>query len=375
MPDDGVLSASPKEERTPLEHFPRLFFRPKSFFTDLVMPKGHAWLFAFAFTHGGALLITRALASAYEKNPSNRAGDWGSYWFGLCAIAILMSLLVYGIGGAWYGRRLSWCGVRGAHPSMVRLVYLTAAQVIVIPSFAVSVVATLVFRNPGSAAKGIPGWAALAPLAFAVWSYYVSYTGVRVVFKAPRASAAVWFLILPTVFLAGTVLLSRLPTLSPGSLGLAADIDHPREFANEAMSFSYPGNWRIKDEDKASEPGSAVTVTSFRAAARLSFFKLQGSPEAHLASGIASIRRRHPSAKEAGTCEEWGSFKGVGQTMEYNLPAGILGTSPLYYHRIFIAPISQDLYLIASEVATVGDEKNARAGFDLIRKTFKRVQR
>jgi hypothetical protein len=349
-----------------LRNLPRLFFRPGSYFARIAAPKKHFWLFLFAFTYSVAYAIDRSgFNSAQGKAP---AGSWAVHWAIIGGSAIFGSLIVLSIGGWWYRKRLGYCGVHDADKDLAKLVYLSAAQVYALPMIVVALAESLLYKDPVAAGIRSPAWLSWGMFVFVFWSLYASYVGVRTVFKPKRAAAAFWFL-------GGPAALYIL--IFAGMFGLAmsgsaflpgpdADIAHPKEYSAGGMAFSYPGNWVLMEVDETPEASAQVQVRPIQdAVVILSYFEPQGSAADHLAGWSEAMIEEFKDGKETGSLGAWGELVGEGCVVTGRK------TGKEIEARGFIAPLSEDRYLMVLEVYQRSALDKVQPGFDLIRGSFR----
>jgi hypothetical protein len=366
MTDEALPVPADEQEDTFLRNIHRLFFRPSSYFSGIRAPKKYIWLYIFAFTYGVASSIDRIETRMLQGAPPPES--WTVYWMVIGVSALVSMFIILKIGGVFYAFRLRKCGVQTQDKALVRMVYLSAAQIYALPTIAVALISSINRMTPTAAAIGQPAWIGWAMLIFPLWSYWASYVGVMTVFRAKRSAALAWFLVLPCAFFAIVFVLSFWLAASGSSVfpGPAADVDHPQEFADGNMSFSYPGNWRITKNEKTSELESAVHVQPVQdSIVILEFFKPVSSMEWHLQGGIDSMLERNEDFAEAESFDKWGNFSGIGRRLEGRIK------DKSYKAWLFIAPLSDDQALFVIEMALESAMDKVQPGFELVRKTFK----
>lgn len=344
----------------------RLYFRPKAYYAGMTAPKKRAWLYLFAFTYSMAYAIDRRDFSSLQGTAL--PASWVEHWGIVFGAALVGTLIVYALGGAWYRARLRYCGVGQSDSALVKMVYLSAAQVYALPMIAAAVAESFLYEDPATASIRSPGWLGLGLVAFAFWSLFSSYTGVRTVFNPPRrAATAFWFLggpaALYVVVFAGMFGLALSGIALPGP---DADIASPREFANEVMSFSLPGNWVVTETEETAEAAAQVQVRPKQDAAVIfMFFEPLGSAAGHLEGWSAAMAEEFKDCEEVGSLPVWGPFTGEGRV----LTGRKMGKE--FEARGFIAPIADDRFLMALEIAQRSALEKVQPGFDLIRRTFR----
>jgi len=366
MTDEALPVPADEQEDTFLRNIHRLFFRPSSYFSGIRAPKKYIWLYIFAFAYGVASSIDRTDMQVLQGRPLPES--WTFYWTVIGVSALVSMFIILKIGGVFYAFRLRLCGVQTQDKALVRMVYLSAAQIYALPTIAVALISSINRMTPTAAGIGQPAWIGWAMLIFPLWSYWASYVGVMTVFRAKRSAALAWFLVLPCAFIAIVFVLSYwlASSGSPVFSGPAADVDHPREFADGNMSFSYPGNWRITKNEKTSDLESNVQVQPAQdAIVILKFFKPVSSMEGHLQGGIAGILEGYKGFAEAGSFDKWGNLSGVGRRLEGRIK------DKSFKAWLFIAPLSDDQALFVIEMAPEYAMDKVQPGFELVRKTFR----
>jgi hypothetical protein len=343
----------------------RLYFRPKAYFAGMTAPKKRAWLYLFAFTYSLAYAIDRRDLNSLRG--SALPSSWAEHWGILVGAALIGALLVYVFGGWWYRSRLRFCGVEPSDSALVKMVYLGAAQVYALPMIVAAVAESFMYKDPATASILSPTWLGLGLVAFAFWSLFTSYTGVRTVFDPPRrAATAFWFLggpaALNIIVLAGMFWMGTSGALP----GPDADVAHPREFSNADMAFSYPGNWTVTEKKETDEAWAQVQVEPMQdAVIVLGFFEPEASAAEHLEYWSEGLCEEFEDCQKGGALDKWGDLEGLGQVILASMG------QRKYEARGFIAMISEDRYLIVSEILMRSQAGQVQPGFDLIRRTFR----
>jgi hypothetical protein len=351
-----------------LRNLHRLFFRPKAYFEGITSPKKKGWLFVFALTYGVAWAISRGSANAVNGVPD--ATTWAEHWGRIIVGGLMGMLITYFLGGAWYRFRLGVCGAAQEDKDLVRRVYLSAAQVVALPMIVMEIISTIRFPSPAASAA-VPAREAIGLLVLTiliqVWSYAVSYVGVRTVFKVRKLCAATWFLILPILFTA--VLIGGLFLLAAGENAPSvpkANVSDTREFSGFGITFSYPGNWRVIESGQPPGTMAKVEVEGKGGA----YFLLQRVETADSAESFSikwaeSIKQTLSSPTEPKSFDDWGTLKGVGSRFEDQL-----GDAPGEY-RLFVTPVAAGQVLMICETFPKAVRGRVERGFKLIRKTFR----
>ena len=366
MTDEALPVPADEQEDTFLRNIHRLFFRPSFYFSGITAPKKRAWLYLFAFLYGVAYATDRIEIRLLQGvSPPE---TWTVYWMVVGVSAFVGMFIIHELGGAWYRFRLRLCGIRTSDKALVRMVYLSAAQIYALPTIVAALISSIDRKDPTAAAIGNPAWMGWAMLIFPLWSFYASYSGVRTVFKTKRAAAALWFLVLPVAFFALVLAFSLWAVFSGAPIfsGPAADVERPREFADGNMTFSYPGNWRITKREKTSDLESEVQIESVsNAMIYLTFFKPLDSSEVHMQNWSVSSQEMFKGLAESGSFSEWGNLSGVGRKLE----GRVRGTACQGW--LFIAPLAEERSLMVMEFLPLAAADRVRPGFELIRKTFR----
>lgn len=351
-----------------LRNLPRLFFRPKAYFESITSPKKRGWLFIFALTYGVAWAISRGSANAV--NGSLDAMSWAEHWFYIIAGGFIGMLITYFLGGAWYRFRLGVCGAAQEDRNLVRLVYLSSAQVVALPMIVIEIILTIRFASPAASAA-LPARESIGLLVLAIliqiWSYAVSYVGVRTVFKVRKLCAATWFLILPILFI--TIIIGALFSLAAGEGAASipkANISESIEYANFGMTFSYPGNWRVIESGLSPGIMAKVEIEGKGGA----YFLLQrietaDSAESFSIKWLESMKQTLSLPTEPESFDAWGALKGVGLRFEDR------STDAPGEFRLFVAPVAAGQVLMICETFPAAGKGRIERGFKLIRKTFR----
>lgn len=345
-----------------------LFVDPGIYFAGISAPAQRTWLYLFAFIYSLAYAIDRVEMGALRDSPLPQT--WAAYWTIVGASAAVGLLFIFWLGGFWYRFRLGLCGVRDADQDLVRLVYLSAAQIYALPTIVATVILSLFFRNPTAAWLGQPDAITYAMFLFPLWSYWASYVGVRTVFRARKTAAAIWFLVLPAALFAATAAFVIWVGTTRGfaEMAPAADVLRPLHYAGRDVAFSYPGNWGITNNETSSDRESSVTLECIGGAGvMIEIFVPRGSSEEHLEGWAASLtgEKDFTGLVESGSIVEWGSLSGVGRRLE----GTVEGRS--FEFRLFITALAEDRLLSTFEILPIASRDSVEPGFDLIRRTFR----
>lgn len=348
-----------------LRNIYRLFFRPWSFYAGIAAPKKRIWLNLFAFTCSTAYALDRSGFSSMQGTPP--AISWTMYWMSIGVWAFIGSFLILWIGGMWYQFRLKLCGAVQPDIKLVRMVYFSAAQIYALPMIGVALAETFLYEDPAAAAAGEPVWLIMLPILFLTWSYIGSYAGVRTVFKVPKLRAAIYFLILPVLFLfvaVGSGYLIARAELS--SSAPKADVSRPQEFSEQGIAFSYPGNWRITESGPSPGVKAKIEIQGQGGA----YFLLQRIETADSAELFADKWANNMKESLSLTSDlkpfgAWGTFKGAGRRFE------AWSMDVLCEYRLFVASTAGGEFLMICETFPKADKTWIAPGFKQIRKTFR----
>ena len=151
MGNDNPIDPGPalEGEDSFLRNLHRLYFRPRAYFAGMAAPKKRAWLYLFAFTYSLAYAIDRRDLNSLQGKAL--PASWAEHWGIVVGGALIGALIVYAFGGWWYRTRLRYCGVEQSDLALVRMVYLSAAQVYALPMIAAAVAESFLYKNPATA--------------------------------------------------------------------------------------------------------------------------------------------------------------------------------------------------------------------------------
>jgi hypothetical protein len=163
-----------------------------------------AWIVGMNSTLGR---IERQMLKADLGSPDGFAtslGDsWLLFWTMVIVAGAFSGIILWYIGAWWYRVRLRWSGAIEPDVDRSRAVYFYSALVWAAPALAWQVVDTVRFPNY-LASWNDEGWLPVLLLILPVWSFAVSYRGVRTAFDVRRGRALFWFLVGPVaLFLIG----------------------------------------------------------------------------------------------------------------------------------------------------------------------------
>jgi hypothetical protein len=345
-----------------------LLFRPKKFFDGMTAPRDRNMLAFLAFSIGLASAIGNSEGRIITDIASGQSRNWLLHWLRMIGLGAVGAGFALTLGSYWYRFRLRLAGVKGAELDLVRRVYLSAAQIVAVPVILKSVLYTFVHDTPFAAALADPTWQTRIYLIFPVWSTIAGYVGVRTVFRPRGIRAAILFLIMPGLFYA-LIALAMFPASGSGiavAAGPPADVEHPREFASRSMSFTYPGNWTVMKGDPEYDPEANVQIRPVQdARVRLCLIRPTLSSEEAVDASIEANMAIFGALAPAGSFEEWGSYRGAGRSFE-----GLI-KGKAFTVRIFVAPVTVDASLYASEISEKASLDKVQPGLDLIRRSFR----
>jgi hypothetical protein len=353
LPVESV-GAEPLPPQTIVGLLVLLFFKPAKFFCYIRSLKGRGTHFFLALSYGLAMAIDGAF---YRAGPAAK-GTWGEFWASTALAGAVGCLLILFIGEWWFTLRLRWSGERNRDRTLVRKVFLCAAQVMALPVIAKTLVGTLLYPDPAAqAAAERPGVLLVFGL-LPVWLFVVEYIGVRSVFHVGKWRARIWYLALPAIL--------YLLILIPFVRWPVPDLVRPASFSSRTMAFSYPGNWNIDKKEFPFDPERSVWVVSARGSVTgILFYESQLGPEAGLKFGFDNLVSLYGRTADLPPFDTWGSYRGHGMAF-----SGRAEKSEVTV-RVFAARISETTILEVREVLVAMRPDPEKSGHELIRKTFK----
>ena len=175
-----------------------LYFRPDRFVREFIMEPA-PWvvaLFAWSYGISGGDFNTRATTLE----------SWVLEWIVWALLGIVFGFVYYKLGGWWYRKRLSWSGATNIDRALAKRVYLSTAQIEVLPSIGWKLARTIIYATPKAASEA----AAQTTLSntcvflaivvvFPLWSAWASCLGVETAFTVRRGAARFWFFLLPLI--------------------------------------------------------------------------------------------------------------------------------------------------------------------------------
>ena len=199
---------APGADRIPAAPPPRadlhdLFFRPSRFFASALPYRATdalafvAWIVGMNYTLGR---IERQMVKADLGSGDGVAAGIGDSWVLFWTIVImagaLSGMILWYLGTWWYRVRLRWSGAIEPDVHRSRAVYFYSALVWAAPALLLQIIDTVRFPNY-LASWNDESWVPVLLVILPVWSFVVSYRGVRTAFDVRRGRARFWFLIGP----------------------------------------------------------------------------------------------------------------------------------------------------------------------------------
>jgi hypothetical protein len=293
-----------------------LVFRPKSFFETFVIRSVPVLTAITAWIYGTAGVMDRIETRVVLSSRSNpiydvMRQDWLVYWIGAAVLGLLGGAMYYAIGGWWYSVRLRWSGAQNPDRYLARRVYIYSAQAYAVPYLLYTAWESTTYASPAAASNADDVWAFLV-IAAMFWSIYISYRGVRTAFDVRRWLARLWFLILPGIVYA-TTLLAVIMALLGGYIGGTPDLTNTKRIERSAFTLQYPGNWEVDTADETYDPDSDFGIGPTFLDAQLQFWFY---PDPLNSADCVSQTLENLSAayEVTGSTEvgEWGRFEGAG---------------------------------------------------------------
>jgi hypothetical protein len=175
-----------------------LYFRPDRFVREFIMEPA-PWVVAlFAWSYGICGDAFTGRRTTFDS--------WVLEWIATALFGIVLGFVYYKLGGWWYRKRLSWSGATNVDRNLAKRVYLSTAQIEVLPSITWQLAQTIIYATPRAAVEAEEQptlWNAALFLALAVvfplWSCWASCLGVETAFTVRRGAARFWFFLLPLI--------------------------------------------------------------------------------------------------------------------------------------------------------------------------------
>lgn len=190
----------------------QLFFKPKHFFSDFKNLNREstyiftyiAAMYVFMDRMDSQLIKTQTVTGGNLESYHWFINTWIKYW-GFSAIAsIFVAFFIWFVYGWWYEMRLKWSGVENQPSVLVRQVNAMQLCIAAIPVLIITIVQTFLYENYEAAFLAPEVYSGLIVLFFLVYSCWVSYVAVKIVFNANKF-ALFWFLILPLAVYVGVI--------------------------------------------------------------------------------------------------------------------------------------------------------------------------
>jgi hypothetical protein len=187
----------------------KLFLRPSEFFAARDLAERPYW-WIVAWVAGAAAVVDRVdqqlLGAEFGRERAGAAalaGSWSVFWLTVLFGGVVSAAILWALWGRWYRLRIRWSGDKDPDLRQAQLTYVFAGFVSALPSLAYCLYCTSRYPNYRAAWDDEESLSALLSLvigASVIWSFFVSYRGVRANFDVRPWPARVWFLILPIVF-------------------------------------------------------------------------------------------------------------------------------------------------------------------------------
>jgi hypothetical protein len=197
-----------------------LFFQPDRFFSrSNIYNMGNlhglsAWVVGMSATMDR---IDRNMMQAMvHETPSKSiqfiSQSWLHYWGVVMAIGIISALILWWVGGWWYGKRLTWSGALPFDPDRASKTYVYQSLVKDIPMLCIGLYSTLRFSDYPTSRKTDSLWSIALLVCATLLSCWVSFNAATTAFDVSKKKAVFWFLALPiTVYvLAWGVLIKQI---------------------------------------------------------------------------------------------------------------------------------------------------------------------
>lgn len=361
LPENGVPEGSPAGWLWLVY----LYFKPHSFFKHFVIESTPGLTVLCAWLYGMAGVIDE-LESRALMDPSFLDGvTWSQLWIGVLLLGVVGGWWYFKIGGWWYRKRLGFSGAESIDKRLARRVYVFASLAWALPTLLAQIVASGSFASPReSVLSDLNLWDGAVMLSLP-WSLWVSYVGVRTAFEVRRGRAMLWFLLLPGgmffFVIAAAAALALVQALGP------ADTTSPLRFGEgQTLTFSYPGNWWIGDDDPDYDPDSYVTVEPMQdALVKIMVYELQQDIVDELEASINSYREALSDLEKTDEFESWGRYRGLGQECR-----GVI-EGRRYTLRLFISESQDGVVFEIREWSYASNASQVVPGFELIRSTFR----
>ena len=356
--------------------FAYLYLRPRRFFEHFgprplgVLTFCCSWLLGMAIAYDR--IETRSMTSPAMANLQT---SWLLYGAGIVFGGAISGLFAYAIGGWFYRVRIRWSGAREVDSKAARRVYIYAAQVHAIPTLLFVASLPVWYATPKEAMEQTPWWVFIPNVGFIVWSYWVSFTGVRTVFDVGPVRSLIWFLVLPIVFTVSVLGAVFAVFMALGSVGAALaasvgpDVSNPSVHRASSIRFQYPGNWALDRQQEGFDPEYYMSVyppqdaevTLMRYPSGFDGLDLDAELGASLASYTAGTQF---AARPVGDFVRWGEFAGLGRRYALAHPDGA------YTLVMFVAPVGDGSVLEFHRIHRTEDEGLLEPGFRMIRDTL-----
>ncbi|MEM1422746.1 MAG: Yip1 family protein [Planctomycetota bacterium] len=294
-----------------------VFIRPRRFFDRFARTPAPAITFACAVTFGVGNATDR-IDTRLTTNPAaaNLISSWTAYWVTALVAGLISAGLLYVIGGWWYRLRIGWSGAGSPDKALARRVYVYAAQIVAVPALIYALARTSMHADPMAMINAPLNALDIAILLTPLYSYVVSFIGVRTVFDVGRWRAAFWFLIMPSGIYSvaiGLLVVSMLVIGGAGGLGAAPpDVNNPVRVDRHGVAFSHPGNWGISESSEVNGYVNIVVAPPQDAIANIVRYTSTATADEELSSTYESYEEIYPGMVLARTIDRIGAVRGAG---------------------------------------------------------------
>lgn len=354
---------APDRRASILMFVPYLLFRPRACLRHFMMTDHQAVVGLMCWTLGAAAGIDRIQMKVLTGSSVANSLSWTMYWTLVALGGLIGGLLWALIRGWWFRKRLEWSGAMNPDRPLARRIFLFSVQIVAIPTIVMAIVEFLQHPSPVAAVHQADGWWYFLFIPLPFWSVWVSYRAATAAYVVRRAASIVWFLVVPGVFyLIGLGAGFAIGLFMPAG---SADVAHPMIHDSRTMTFSYPGNWWIGDDEPDFDPNASVSVEPVQdALIQIYLYESDRSPDDELDASYLDYGGAIANLTQYDTFDTWGRHRGSGRSYRGQIDgAG-------YELRLFIAEAASGNYLEVHELWLGSDEAEVVPGLELIRSTF-----
>ncbi len=366
LPDEVSTQDSGVRTKTnPVTWLRCLYFRPRKFFAECARSTSTSVVAICAYIFGAAWYLTYYMFPERRAEIPVEGSAVASYVFGYALIgAAVGGAFWYFVVGSWYSLRVLLCSPKGMSWKLSRRAFIFSELVYALPCTIGIAIWWIIRDRSFLLATSIVGGLLI------FWSVYVSYRGVRTLFRAARIRALVFFVVLPgMLYAAGFAIpiLINIYAKSGQSLKsrqtLSRRLDPP--FDDAVFRMVRPANWKVA---KAPRPGSVLFhipgVGSFAASAIDSEGETIDFEDTVQAIGQEMAARFKTVAKELDTFPTWGGYSGHGKRILMNVD----GKETIV--RIFCGSLPDGRLLLTNEICLASAEARLQPQFEVVRKTL-----